>query len=83
MLTRYETDTSNFDPIDPDKLRPENEERWEEDFIFLLLKINHNFVEKKWCEVLFLLLTLIKNFVELKNISDFLVLSFLRFPLNC
>jgi len=28
---KYETDTSNFDPIDPDKLRPENEERSESD----------------------------------------------------
>ena len=28
MTFRYETDTSNFDPIDPDKLRPENEERY-------------------------------------------------------
>ena len=27
LIFRYETDTSNFDPIDPDKLRPENEER--------------------------------------------------------
>ena len=36
VLTRYETDTSNFDPIDPDKLRPENEERWAEDFILYI-----------------------------------------------
>merc|ERR1712158_100544 len=28
---KYQTDTSNFDPIDPDKLRPENEERSESD----------------------------------------------------
>ena len=28
LIFRYETDTSNFDPIDPDKLRPENEERY-------------------------------------------------------